>query len=151
MKNLILIFTLFFITMSFSQDIVGKWKTIDDKRNTESSIMEIYKIDGKYYAKIIAILNKDNKDICTSCTGKYKNKNLEGVIVASGLTKVDRTFNGKILDPESDKIYSCYMQLKENDTLKIRGYIGFSLLGRTQYWYRVTNDEATLLINKSKV
>lgn len=42
---------------------------------------------------------------------------------------------GKIYDPENGKTYSCKMTLKGNK-LKVRGYIGFSLLGRTTTWER---------------
>jgi hypothetical protein len=46
---------------------------------------------------------------------------------------------GKILDPKSGKLYKCYITLEENDKLKVRGYIGISLFGRTQYWNRLKN------------
>ena len=55
----------------------------------------------------------------------------------------DFTFNGEnwddgtIYDPKTGKTYSCKMTLKDNNTLKIRGYIGISLLGRTEVWTRV--------------
>lgn len=148
MKKIFLITLIIGAMSSYSQDIIGKWKTIDDKRNVESSIMEIYKIDGKYNAKIVAILDKDNADVCKNCTGKFKHKSLKGVIVAKGLTKNKKTYDGEIMDPENDKIYSCYLQLVKPNKLKIRGYIGFSFIGRTQYWYRVSEDEATNLIDK---
>ena len=45
--------------------------------------------------------------------------------------------DGEILDPNSGSVYSCYIEMENTDKLKVRGYIGFSLLGRTQYWYRV--------------
>jgi len=54
-----------------------------------------------------------------------------------GLKKDGDEWNGgKILDPKSGKIYKCYITLKDENTLKLRGYIGFSLLGRTEYWQR---------------
>ncbi|MEM7660525.1 MAG: DUF2147 domain-containing protein, partial [Bacteroidota bacterium] len=44
--------------------------------------------------------------------------------------------DGKILDPENGTVYGCNVELEETDKLKVRGYVGFSLLGRTQYWLR---------------
>lgn len=43
---------------------------------------------------------------------------------------------GKIYDAESGKTYSCHMSFKNDDQLKIRGYLGISLLGRTTVWSR---------------
>ena len=49
----------------------------------------------------------------------------------------DEWINGRILDPNSGKEYSCKMKLKDKNTLEVRGFMGVSLLGRTQTWYRV--------------
>jgi uncharacterized protein (DUF2147 family) len=63
-----------------------------------------------------------------------------GLIFIKGLTKDGEEYSGgKILDPKNGKLYKCYITLEGNDKLKVRGYIGISLLGRTQYWKRVKN------------
>jgi uncharacterized protein (DUF2147 family) len=52
----------------------------------------------------------------------------------------DEWEDGKIYDPKNGKTYSCYMEFEDEDdksTLKIRGFIGISLLGRTTYWTKV--------------
>ena len=62
------------------------------------------------------------------------------MIIIKGLSKEDAEYtNGKILDPKNGKLYKCYITLETKDKLKVRGYIGISLFGRTQYWYRVKN------------
>jgi len=43
---------------------------------------------------------------------------------------------GTILDPKSGKVYDCSLSLEDENTLKVRGYLGFSILGRTQTWRR---------------
>jgi uncharacterized protein (DUF2147 family) len=44
---------------------------------------------------------------------------------------------GDILDPDSGAVYRCKLRLDQNGSrLIVRGYIGFSLLGRTQIWQR---------------
>ncbi len=59
------------------------------------------------------------------------------MIIIEGLKKDGDEYNGgAITDPESGNVYKCYLELVENNKLKVRGYIGFSLLGRTQYWLR---------------
>lgn len=44
---------------------------------------------------------------------------------------------GTIYDPKSGKTYSCYLKLVSPDKMEVKGYIGISLIGRTQVWSRV--------------
>jgi uncharacterized protein (DUF2147 family) len=124
-----------------SQTVIGKWKTIDDETGRAKSILEIVEKSGKIYGKVIEILDVENKNsICNECTGEDKNKPILGITVIKGLTKEGSEYtNGKILDPKNGKLYQCFITLETKDKLKVRGYIGISLFGRTQYWYRVKN------------
>jgi uncharacterized protein (DUF2147 family) len=45
--------------------------------------------------------------------------------------------DGEIYDPDSGSTYSCKITLKDRQTMQVRGYIGFSLFGRTETWTRV--------------
>ena len=140
MKQLIiLLFCFFATTLIYSQSVIGKWKTIDDETGDAKSIVEVYSKSGKIYAKVIEILDLEHKNsVCIKCSGEDKNKSILGLIVIKGLTKDGSEYNsGEILDPKNGKLYKCALSLESKDKLKIRGYIGFSLLGRTQYWYRV--------------
>ncbi len=132
-------FALFATAGLFAQDVTGKWKSIDDETGEAKSIIEIYKKDGKVYGKIVEILNKDRQDAkCTECDGVNKDKPILGMVIMNGLEKDgDEYDGGTILDPQSGKVYKCLIELEEANKLKVRGYIGFSLLGRTQYWTRV--------------
>ena len=138
-KLLFLTFILLSYFTSSAQDVVGKWRTIDDETGKPKSIIEIYKDGDKYYGKIVKILSDENKDgICHTCEGKYKDKNLIGLVILKDLEKDDDEYNdGEITDPKKSKTYSCYIKLVEPNKLKVRGYIGFSIIGRTQYWERV--------------
>jgi uncharacterized protein (DUF2147 family) len=123
-----------------AQDVVGKWKTYDDETGEPKSIVEIYKDGNKYYGKIIKLITEENKDgICRTCESEeFKNKNLIGVVILKDLEKDGDEYNGgEITNPKDGKTYSCYIKLVEPDKLKVRGYIGFSLIGKTQYWERV--------------
>ncbi len=137
------LFLLSLILLSYfsvnAQDVIGKWKTIDDKTGKTKSIIEIYKDGDKYYGKIVQLLTEENKDgVCRTCETKYKDKNIIGLVILKDLKKDGDTYeDGEIIDPKNGKSYSCYIELVEPNKLKVRGYIGFSLLGRTQYWYRV--------------
>jgi uncharacterized protein (DUF2147 family) len=143
MKKIVLLLTLVFaFNIASAQDeIIGKWKTIDDETGKAKSIVEIYKKGDKYYGKIVKLLTKENEDgVCRTCEGKYKNKNIIGLVILKDLEydAGDKEWeDGTIMDPKNAKEYSVYLALESPEKLKVRGYIGFSLIGRTQYWYRV--------------
>ena len=122
-----------------AQSVIGKWKTIDDETGAAKSIVEIYQANGKVYGKVIQILEKGKEDkVCEECKGDKKNKPIKGMLIIDGLSKNDDEWDGgKILDPKSGKEYKCVVSLENENKLKVRGYVGFSLLGRTQYWTRI--------------
>lgn len=137
------IFTFLFIAvagiMSVSAQVTGKWKTIDDETGKEKSIVEIYEQNGKIYGKVVEILNPAKKDAkCTKCKGADKDKPILNLVIIKGLTKDgDEYTDGDILDPNKGKLYSCTIKLDGKDKLDVRGYMGISMLGRTQTWHRV--------------
>ncbi|WP_301400125.1 DUF2147 domain-containing protein [Polaribacter huanghezhanensis] len=141
MKKLIFLFFLLFTTIAFSQSILGKWKSVDEETNKDESIIEVYQENGKFYGKIIQLLDPKTKNaVCENCKGKNKNKPIKGLVIINGLKKDgDEWSGGKVLDPKNGKEYKCYITLKDNNTMKLRGYIGFSVFGRTAYWYRIKN------------
>ena len=127
-----------FCSTSWSQTAVGTWKTIDDEDGKAKSNIEIYEKDGKLYGKIIKLIDPE-RTICTKCKGDKKDKPIEGMVIVWDLEQKSGTEwdGGKILDPKNGKEYKCLIELKDANTLKVRGFIGVSLFGRTQYWYRV--------------
>ncbi|MFY0604241.1 MAG: DUF2147 domain-containing protein [Flavobacteriaceae bacterium] len=122
-----------------SQTIFGKWHSFDEETNKIESVIEIYQKDDKAYAKIIKITDKEKQSAtCLNCKGKRKNQPILGMNILTGLKKNgDEWSGGKILDPKNGKEYKCYIKLLDENTLKLRGYIGFSLFGRTAIWKRV--------------
>ena len=141
MKKSITFVLLFVSTLFYAQGqgVVGKWKTIDDQSGEEKSVVEIYEKSGKIYGKVLEIFDASHrKDRFIDCEGEDTNKPVIGLTVIKGLKKDGNEYNsGKILDPKNGKVYKCFITLESKDKLKVRGYIGFALLGRTQYWYRV--------------
>ncbi|PAM95063.1 hypothetical protein B4N84_07185 [Flavobacterium sp. IR1] len=143
MKNLMLAVGVFFLTLSSiqAQSVLGKWKTIDDATGEAKSVVEIYEKSGKLYGKVVEILRADHKkDVCVKCDGADKNKPIQGLVIINGLQKDgDEYSGGTILDPTNGKKYKCYITLESADKLKLRGYVGIAIMGRTQYWTRVKN------------
>jgi uncharacterized protein (DUF2147 family) len=118
--------------------ILGSWAN----PNGQDHIL-IYKHGDKFFGKLdwIKFPNDEN--------GKPKiDKNNPDPALRSrpdlGLELLkDFTFDGDnvysggtVYDPKNGKTYSCKMTL-EGNTLKIRGYIGISLLGRSEIWTRI--------------
>ena len=81
---------------------------------------------------------KDPDPQCDRCEGELKGKPLIGLRILWDLRKDgDEWSGGRILDPDNGKVYKCYVALEDNgEKLKVRGFIGFSLIGRTEYWLR---------------
>lgn len=117
---------------------VGVWKTIDDETGEARSHVEIYEEDGKLYGKIVKLLDASEDILCSECPGDKKDQLMLGMVVMWDMEIYkDYWSYGEILDPENGKIYECSFWLQDDNTLKVRGYIGLSLLGRNQFWYRV--------------
>ncbi|MEA1850510.1 MULTISPECIES: DUF2147 domain-containing protein [Chryseobacterium] len=137
MRKLLLTFILSFVgVLSFAQ-IEGKWKTIDDETKQAKSIVEIYKKGDQYYGKVSQLLIKPANPNCVDCKDDRKNKPILGMEIIRGLKKEGDEFTGgTITDPKTGKTYKCTIK-REGDKLNVRGYLGFSLIGRTQTWYKV--------------
>lgn len=133
--------TLLILTVSItlqSQTIFGKWHSTNEDTGEVDSVIEVYEKNGKAYAKVIEIKNPERKNaVCDLCKGANKNKPVLGLNILTGLEKEgDEWSGGTILDPRNGKVYKCYIKLENPDKLKIRGYIGISLIGKTAYWTR---------------
>jgi uncharacterized protein (DUF2147 family) len=139
MKPCALLFLLLVFSAGFAQKtILGRWKTIDDESGKAISVVEIYESKGKIYGRVAELLiPSDRNKTCSKCGGSDKDKPVMGLVVIKGLVKEDGHYKGKILDPKHGRVYQCTLQLESKDKLKVRGYVGISLLGRTQYWHRV--------------
>jgi len=139
MKKIFLMLVLVTVSNAINaQTIFGKWHSKNESTGKVDSVIEVYEKGGKAFAKIIEIKNPDRKNaVCDLCEGENKNKPIMGLNILTGLEKDgDEWSGGKILDPRNGKIYKCYIQLEGDKKLKIRGYIGFALIGKTAYWTR---------------
>ena len=139
MKKIILSGLMMAFSISLNaQTIFGVWENRDDETNKVDSYIEVFEKDGKAFAKIIEITDPlKQTNVCDLCEGSYKNKLILGMTILTNLVKDgDEWSDGEILDPKNGKVYDCYISLASDNKLKIRGFIGFSLLGRTAYWYR---------------
>ncbi|ENU93446.1 hypothetical protein F971_00956 [Acinetobacter vivianii] len=136
-----------FLTMissfTFAEDITGLWQSIDDKTGAPKGLVEIRKeTNGTYTGKVVKLTPRTGytpKEICVDCPAPYTNKPIVGLDVVTGLKHSEglNYSNGRILDPNTGKIYSMKAKLSANGKrLHLRGYLGVSALGRNQIWIR---------------
>ena len=124
-----------------ADDIVGIWLT----NSKELAKIQIYKSGDYYFGKIVWLKNpteNGKSKVDSQNPDKSKqNQPIVGLIILKEF-KFDNGYdewkNGKIYDPENGKTYSCYMSLNDRNTLRVRGYVGIFLFGRTEKWTKTT-------------
>jgi uncharacterized protein (DUF2147 family) len=118
---------------------LGLWKTFDDKTGNARAIVRVYEENGKLFGRIEKSFTPGaEKRVCEICTDERKNQPIIGLLIIRGMQASDGEYSGgDILDPDSGSVYRCKFHVDETGThLIVRGFIGFSLLGRTQTWLR---------------
>lgn len=141
MKHLLLLLAFFAVFNSKAQTCVGKWVTIDDQSGRKSSMVELYKVDGKLYGNLTFLFPKEGREEnpkCTKCTDDRKDQPWIGMQIIRGLKWDGSTWgDGKFIDPGTGKIYTLKLWLVPGNSnyLNVRGYIGPFF--RTQKWVRV--------------
>jgi uncharacterized protein (DUF2147 family) len=128
--------------MHKTDDIVGIWL------NQEATAkVQIFKVSSSYYGKIVwlkepndSITGKPRTDI-ENPDPKLQSVPLLGLVNLKGFVfdGEEEWKDGSIYDPKNGKTYKCYIRFESADVLKIRGYIGVSMLGRTTLWKRSSN------------
>jgi uncharacterized protein (DUF2147 family) len=141
LRILLVAATFLFAPFSIANDSpVGLWKTIDDKTNKPRSIVKIIEENGEFKGVVEKGLveGESAERVCDKCDPPRKGQKILGMTFMWGLKKDGNEFKGgEILDPDNGKIYKCKMKLVDGGKkLDVRGFIGISLIGRTQTWIR---------------
>lgn len=119
-------------------DILGVWLSSNGQAH-----LQIYKEGDKYFGKLVWLKEPNNakgtpKMDANNPDEVLRTKPLLGLVILRNFIYDDGEWSGgRIYDPQNGKEYKSYMKLKDAKTLNLRGYIGFSLLGRTEVWTRV--------------
>jgi uncharacterized protein (DUF2147 family) len=121
-----------------ADDILGIWLT----QGKDPAKIQIFKTGDHYFGKIVWLQFplRDGKPK-TDQHNPDKDKQSRPVIGLEILHQfkfdgTDEWKDGEVYDPESGKTYSCTISFKDKNTLKVRGYVGISLLGRTENWIK---------------
>jgi len=119
---------------------VGTWKTIDDDTHRPKAIVEISEQNGVLSGKIVKLFRNPGEDPaprCKECQGERHDQPVLGMTILWDLHHDGDVWDGgEILDPENGKTYRCKVRVGDDGNLEVRGFIGLSLLGRTQVWER---------------
>ncbi len=120
------------------KEITGLWWT--PKKDAK---LEISDLQGTFSGKLVWIIEKDAEKLDIHNPDESKrNQKVMGLKILDGFKfSGDQWDGGSIYDPKNGKTYSCKMSLKKElgkpDVLKVRGFIGISLFGRTEEFTRV--------------
>lgn len=120
--------------------IVGTWLTKAGKAK-----VQIYKSGSVYNGKIVWLKEPNYEDGTAKVDKNNPDKNRhKDPIIGLNLLKgfvfdEDHWENGTIYDPENGKTYSCKITLNKGGWIEVRGFIGISLLGRTEIWYHTAD------------
>ena len=118
---------------------VGLWAPTDGK-GKPLGLIRIFEQNGAFYGRIEPTSpSDDSTDRCTRCSGDRKDQPVIGLVIMRHLTLKDGEYvGGDILDPRSGWVYRCKFRMVEGGLkLRMRGYLGISLLGHTMTWVRV--------------
>lgn len=118
--------------------ITGLWWNAE-----KTAKVEVYEEDGKFFGKIVELVEPNEngrpRTDKENPNDNLRKRPLEGLVILRDLEHDSgkEYEDGEIYDPKSGKTYSCNAELVNNNQLDLRGYIGFSLIGRTSTWTRV--------------
>ncbi|MEP6715311.1 MAG: DUF2147 domain-containing protein [Terriglobia bacterium] len=137
----VLIIALFMFGRAFGGQIspAGLWKTVDDKTHKTRGLVRIFEKDGAFFGRIEKTFDaKEATERCIKCEGERHDQPIVGLTILRDMKKRESDYGGgDILDPETGTVYRCKMTLDDGGRrLVVRGFIGISLLGRSQTWTR---------------
>ena len=133
-----------FSMVVFAADLspVGTWLTIDDVTKKPRSIVKITEQNGQLSGAVSKVYYQQGegpRDVCDKCSGSLHNQKILGMTILTGMAKDgDNTWSGgQSTDPKNGKTYKCKITMNpDGQMLNVRGYVGVSMLGRTQSWIR---------------
>lgn len=133
------------VSWGHGADITGVWRTVDDKTGYVRAYIQIEKQkDDTYSGKIVKDFPAPGETAltqCQKCPAPHTNKPIIGLTILQKLQadpeKKDNFINGEVLDPRTGKVYHGIARLNPSgNRLTLRGYIGISMIGRSQTWIR---------------
>ena len=138
-------------TLSAEPTPVGLWQAVDEDTKQPTGWFLIRDHDGVYdgiIAKMFLKPGEDPNEPCVACKDDRHNHPWLGLEIIRGMKPQgdSKYAGGTILDPRDGKVYKATMKVSpDGQTLTVRGYIGFELLGQNQYWTRLPDSAYSAL------
>jgi uncharacterized protein (DUF2147 family) len=129
----------------------GLWQALDSDTKEPTGWFIISDHNGVFDGIIARMFIKPGENpnvVCGQCQDDRHDHPWLGLEIIRGMKQEDRDkfAGGTILDPRDGKIYKATMKLEpDGQTLIVRGYLGFELLGRNQYWTRLPDSAYSML------
>lgn len=137
---------------------VGFWQTIDDATGRPKAVVQLWEdAQQVLYGKVVKLYskpgqteNQTKKQLCFACTDQRRNQPIIGMVVLENLTQDKDNLNqwtgGQIIDPKNGKNYHCLLQmLAKGQKMRVKGYIGIPVFGRSQTWLRMSDQQFSLI------
>lgn len=120
--------------------LIGVWKPSNGR-----SMVKIEKIGKKYYGRIVWLLEPKDENGNTRTDSNNPDESLRATPLKGYRILKDFVYNdeegiwseGTIYDPNNGSTYNCKIELKDDNTIEVRGYIGAAVFGRTDMWSRM--------------
>lgn len=130
---------------SNDNDITGLWKSRDGKSDEPRSLVAIYKYEGKYYGRMIAIYDDEGKFKDTILEQREKAEGIAGNPPYCGMDFVydvrpaaNNRYKGKIIDPEKGNIYNVELWTRGEDLI-VRGKLW--IFGKNITWSKASEED----------
>ncbi len=119
--------------------IQGVWKTGEG-----NAMVRIYKNGYKYQGKVVWLKEPIDPETGKPKVDKFhpeetsRTRPVLGLINVWGFVYQEKNVwsEGNIYDPKNGNTYSCTIKMINPNTIEVRGFIGVSLIGRTDTWTR---------------
>ena len=120
------------------QNAIGHWQVVDSDGKPGGKV-DTYLENGQLFGRVTQVRpGRTLQDVCDKCSGEYKDQRILGLVIMRNFhSDGDDWVGGTVVDPENGKEYKGKIWAEGSDKLHMRGYIGISLLGRTELWVRI--------------
>ena len=120
------------------ESAIGHWQVVNSDGSPGGKV-DTYLEGGKLFGRVTELRpGRKPQDVCEKCSGAYRDKLILGMVIMRNFhPEGDDWVEGTVVDPENGKEYKGKIWAVGKDKLKMRGFVGISLLGRTETWVRL--------------
>jgi uncharacterized protein (DUF2147 family) len=117
---------------------IGHWQVLDNDGSPGGQV-ETYLENGKLVGRVTQVRpGRSPQDLCDKCSGALRNQRILGLVFLRNFhAEGEDWVGGTVVDPENGKEYQGKIWTVGKDSLRMRGFIGMPLLGRTAEWVRM--------------